>query len=162
MNGRLCILLCRLLHWTAYIFFLTIYKLVFKTTSGTMEGRNQIDLTLTCVIFIALFTNVQFENFVLQVVGTPGLRNILPSLLMMMFRDLWISEGGLRIKASWMTAWQNTLLCTYPHLLFTLVPTHICWVSACWPHFLREDFGVFFSPLFFSIYLFIWFDCARF
>ena len=160
MNGRLCLLLCRLLHWTAYIFFLTIHKLVFKTKSGTVEGRNQADLALTCVIFIALFTNAPFENFVLQVVGTPGLWNVLPSLLMMMFRDLWIPEGGLRIKASWMTAWQNTLLSTYPHPLFTLVPTHIRWVSACWPRFLR--LWCFFSPLFFSIPLFIWFGCARF
>ena len=153
MNGRLCLLLCRLLHWIAYIFFLT-NKLVFKIKSGTMEGRNQLDLTLTCVIFITLFTNVQFENFVLQVVGTPGLGNILPSLLMMMFRDLWISKGGLRIKASWMTAWQNTILSTYPHPLFTLVPTHIFWVSACWPHFLREAFsGGFFFFFFSSIFV---------
>lgn len=158
MNGRLCLLLCRLLHWTAYMFFLTTYKIVFKTKPGTMEGRNQPDLTLTCLILIALFTSIQFGNFVLQVVGTPGLGNILPSLLMMMIRDLWISMGGLRIKASWMTAWQNTLLSTYLHPLFTLVPTHIFWVSA-WPHFLREAFSGFFFFFFSSIFICL-FDLA--
>lgn len=159
MNGRLCLLLCRLLHWTAYIFSLSAYKLVFRTKPGTVEGRNQPDLTLTCVIFIALFTNFRFENFVLQVVGTPGLGNILPSLLMMMFRDLWIFRRGLRIKASWISAWQNTLLSTYPHPLFTLVPTHILWVSACWLHFLREAFGGFFFFSFPSIFICL-FDLA--
>ena len=159
MNGRLCLLLCRLLHWTAYIFFLTIHKLVFKTKSGAVEGRNRADLALTCVIFIALFTNAPFENFVLQVVGTPGLWNVLPSLLMMMFRDLWIPEGGLRIKASWMTDWQNTLLSTFT---FTS-PLHsspwyqLTSVGSQLVGHVSSDFGVFSPPfLQYSFVYLIW------
>lgn len=153
MNGRLC-LLCRLLHWTAYIFSLTAYKLVFRAKPGTVEAESTRPYSHLCDIH-CLVLKVSIWEFCPSGCWHARSREYASQPINDDVQGPLNFQGRAEDKGKLISAWQAPAS-TYMHPLFTLIFQLTSFGSpACCTHFLREAFGGFF--LFFNIYLFIWF-----